>query len=135
MTSRTRTDRGFDRRHGRHQPVALARDVFDVDGVSGIVAEGGADLGDDLGEGVVGDELGAPHRVDEVPFGGQIAGVHREAHQHVHRTRAQLEDRAVAGDPVERRFHQPVAEMERPSGGARRFSCPLHFERSIGLTG
>ena len=54
-----------DRGHGRHQPVAAPGDVLDEARAAGIVAEGGAELGDDLGEGVVGDELGAPDFVDE----------------------------------------------------------------------
>ncbi len=53
---------GLDHRgHGRHQPVAPSGDVLNEARVAGVVTEGGAEFGDDLGEGVVGDEFGMPN--------------------------------------------------------------------------
>lgn len=84
------------RNHGRYQSVAAPGDVLDVGGLSCVVTEGGAELGDDLGERVVADELGSPDLVDDVAHADQLARGEGEGGKHIHGPGAQPELATVA---------------------------------------
>ena len=96
----------------RDQTIAPARDVFDVPGALCIVSEFGAELGDDVGESVFRDELGAPDGVDDLFFRGDLAGLPREKDQNIHSARTQLHSMTVARDSVEHRIDRPLTERE-----------------------
>ena len=123
-----------DRVHVGHQPVTTPGDVLDEGGVSGVVAEGGSQFGDDLGERVIGDELGLPDRIDEILLGGQLAGSQCQVHEDLHGARTQLDQLAVIRDPVERGLDQPFAESKGLPRRRPSILLLLHVGESIEVT-
>ena len=93
--------------------------------------KGGAELGDDLGEGVVADELGAPDLVDELGLGDEFARRESEDDEHIHGSGAQADLPTVLNDPVEGWFHHPVPQVERPALSAFHIVSARAFEKSI----
>ncbi len=75
--------------------------------------EGPPEIGDGVGQGRIGDELGGPHRVDEHLSRNHLAGVVAETQERLHRAGFEVDRDLTLGDPVELRLHRPARETER----------------------
>jgi len=115
----------------RNQPVAPAMDGFNERGLLCVISENVSELGNRPGENVLGDELGGPHGVDELLALDELTGVLGEAHQHVHHLELDLYGLAVARQAVEARFHEPIAEAERPFTSGTRIDFEDHVEINV----
>ena len=124
-------------------------------GVPGIVAKRATELGDDAGEGVVGDGGLLPDRVEELLLGNQAVRVVEQVAEHLERLRFELHQlvsppypfgREIDADVTERqeiagRHHEIISRVDRDitsasrPGGAVRATLLLMILRAITLTG
>ncbi len=125
----------FDRDDGLHEPVAALLDRLDVRGALRVVAERLAELRDGAGQGRVGDELLGPHGVDDRLPRDDLPGPAREQREHVHGLGAEVNDRVPAGQPVQARLDEPLADTHHASRAVLRVHGVLTRPRRRGFSG
>ena len=133
---RNRARRPLHHRHRHHQSVAPPVDGLDEGRIPRVVTQRRTDLVDGVGEGVVGDELGRPHPVDDLEPRHHLARPLGQTHQHVHHLELELDRRAAAGDAVQRRFDEPLAKAEGRIQRGGRLGIAAHASPPVlGVTG
>ena len=98
--------------HLRNQPVAAPVDGLDVARLAGVILQRLAQLGDSPRDRVVGDELGLPDRILDLPLVHHLAGSPGQVDEEIHDLALDLNRGGAARDPVQARLDQPVAERE-----------------------
>ncbi len=123
-----------NRGHRRDQPVTPLGDGLDVPGAPGVITQRVSELGDAPGQGVVRDELGLPHRIEQLGLAHQLAGANGQADQHVHRLELELDRLAAVGQPVQGRLHQPFSDEKRIPSLTDRLELRRHLGAIVGPT-
>ncbi len=110
-------------------------DGLDEGRVPRVITQRCTDLVDGVGEGVVGDELGRPHPVDDLEPRHHLARPLGQTHQHIHHLELELDRRVAPGDAVQRRLDEPFTETKRAPAQISYFDFRGHVEKSVSPTG
>ena len=103
--------RRLDPGHRRDEAVPATRDRLDELRRPGIVAQRLAQLGDGLGQRVVGDVGAGPQRVEQLLFRDQRTRVVEQMQQEVEELRRQLDDGVVPHDAIASAIDKEGAEL------------------------
>jgi hypothetical protein len=96
----------------RNQPVPSLRDRLDELWTPLVVVERTTQVGNRPGQRGLRNESALPHGVDDLVSRDDAAADGRQEDQQIHHLRFEMPDRASVADEVERRLHQPTADVD-----------------------